>query len=193
MVSAERLLAAQPVQTPDWIAVATDVTNHVHGHCWDRRTRQVMVRVRTAEPADLAALTDIFRRSSLSNERDRPNLLAHPEVLELSETSIAERRTRVATVRGGRIVGFVTTELMADALELEDLFVDPDWMRRGIGLELITDAMATARDRGIDRIVVTANPHAQPFYEKAGFVYDGEAETRFGPAPRMHADVVVEG
>jgi ribosomal protein S18 acetylase RimI-like enzyme len=153
----------------------------------------MMVRVRTAEPADLAALTDIFRRSSLSNERDRPNLLAHPEVLELCETSIAERRTRVATVRGGRIVGFVTTELVADALELEDLFVDPDWMRRGIGRELIMDAMATARDRGIVRIVVTANPHARPFYDKAGFVYDGEAETRFGPAPRMHADVVVDG
>ena len=29
--------------------------------------------------------------------------------------------------------------------------------------------------------------------DRAGFVYDGEAETRFGPAPRMHADVVVEG
>jgi hypothetical protein len=35
------------------------------------------------------------------------------------------------------------------------------------------------------RIEVVANPQAVAFYEAVGFVEDGEAQTRFGPAPRM--------
>jgi hypothetical protein len=30
-----------------------------------------------------------------------------------------------------------------------------------------------------------ANPQAGGFYERVGFVSAGEAQTRFGPAPRM--------
>ena len=94
----------------------------------------------------------------------------------------------VATV-DGMVVGFATTippesGVAADVLELEDLFVDPDWMRRGIGLALVADAVATGRARGAARIEVTANPHALAFYGQAGFVPSGSIETRFGPAAR---------
>jgi hypothetical protein len=41
----------------------------------------------------------------------------------------------------------------------------------------------------VSRIEVTANPHAMAFYERAGFVPDGTAETRFGAAPRMRLDL----
>jgi GNAT superfamily N-acetyltransferase len=74
-------------------------------------------------------------------------------------------------------------------LELEDLFVDPDWMRRGIGLALVADAVATGRARGAARIEVTANPHALAFYGQAGFVPSGSIETRFGPAARMRLEI----
>ena len=36
---------------------------------------------------------------------------------------------------------------------------------------------------------MTANPHAMAFYRSVGFVDDGVAETRFGPAPRMRLSV----
>ena len=70
-------------------------------------------------------------------------------------------------------------------LELEDLFVDPDWMRRGIGRTLLADQVALAESQGIARIEVTANPHADAFYRSVGFVHVGETETQFGPAARM--------
>jgi GNAT superfamily N-acetyltransferase len=87
-------------------------------------------------------------------------------------------RTRVATIEG-RIVGFAT--LVGN--ELEDLFTDPDWMRRGIATALLRDAATR-----VDRIDVTANMHAQAFYEAAGFVRDGLTQTSGGPAHRMHLD-----
>lgn len=148
----------------------------------------VDVQIRTAQVADLEDLGEIFRRSSLANDGDRAMLLANPESLEPNVvTSVHEERTRAAVV-DGRIVGFATVLCVGDAFELEDLFVDPSWMRRGIGLSLVRDAAATARAQGVCRIEVTANPHALAFYEHAGFVEDGTAETRFGPAPRMRLD-----
>ena len=50
--------------------------------------------------------------------------------------------------------------------------------------------MAVARTRGLHRIEVMANLHAKGFYEKLGFVHDGEVMLEFGPGMRMHRDVV---
>jgi N-acetylglutamate synthase-like GNAT family acetyltransferase len=59
--------------------------------------------------------------------------------------------------------------------ELEDLFVDPDWMRRGIATKLVLDALANAREQGIARIDMTANGHALAFYKKVGFAQPRQA------------------
>ena len=146
------------------------------------------VLIRDAQPGDMPALRDVFRRSSLSNDGDRPNLLAHPEVLELGDRAVREGRTRAA-VADEAIVGFASWLGAGDAIEIEDLFVDPGWMRRGIGRALVLDLIAIARGRGIDRVEVTANQHALAFYEKAGFAVYREDATMFGPAPRMRRAV----
>jgi GNAT superfamily N-acetyltransferase len=73
--------------------------------------------------------------------------------------------------------------------EVEDLFVDPDWMRHGAGRALVADLITQARARGVRRVEVTANEHALAFYVKVGFVRAGEAPTPFRPAPRMHRDL----
>lgn len=143
------------------------------------------IAIRHAEGADLDSVRSLYRRSSLSNAGDRATLLAHPDALELSGDAIGQRRTRVATDVDGRIVGFVTVADGPGFLELEDLFVDPDWMRRGVGAALVGDVVAKARRAGIGRIEVTANQHAMAFYRHAGFVYDHDVETRFGAAPRL--------
>jgi GNAT superfamily N-acetyltransferase len=145
--------------------------------------------IRAAAPADVAALRDVFRRSSLSNEGDRANLQAHPDALELSALAVTEGRTRAA-VADDSIVGFATWLDAGDGFEIEDLFVDPAWMRHGIGRALVLDLIAIARGRGVRRVEVTANQHALAFYESVGFAVSHEVATRFGPAPRMHRDVV---
>lgn len=150
--------------------------------------------IRTAEPADVTALRDVFRRSSLSNDGDRANLLAHPDALKFDDTPVGEQRTRVA-LDNDRVIGFATTrvgtpaDFGANAIELDDLFVDPVWMRRGVALSLVADAIAIARANGFARVEVTANPHAMLFYRAAGFIDDGLTETLFGPGRRMHLDV----
>jgi GNAT superfamily N-acetyltransferase len=146
------------------------------------------VTIRNAKVGDMPSLRRVFRESSLSNAGDRPALLAHPEVLDLSDTAVREGRTRVA-IAGNELVGFACIAEADDGIELEDLFVDPDWMRRGVGRELIRDIVRLVQDRGVGRVVVTASVHARAFYENVGFRPDGEVPTRFGPGLRMHLDI----
>ena len=73
-----------------------------------------------------------------------------------------------------------------DAMELEDRFVHPDWMRTGVATRLIADMAERSREEGASRVEVTANPHAMAFYLHAGFLGAGEVETAFGPGTRMY-------
>ena len=140
--------------------------------------------IRLGTPADLAAAAGVYRRASLSDESYRDNLLAHPEYLILGPGGLAEGRTHVA-VEDGSVVGFATWAETAGIVELEDLFVDPDYMRRGIATALVGRIAQVLRARGVERLEVTANPDALEFYRAVGFTGCGVAETDFGPAPRM--------
>jgi GNAT superfamily N-acetyltransferase len=140
--------------------------------------------IRLGVSADLPAASDVYRNASLSNAGDRDNLLAHPEYLVLGPEGLAEGRTYVAE-EGGSLVGLATWIEADGVFELEDLFVDPGWRRRGIAATLVDHIAQVLRARGVQRLEVTANPHAMGFYRAAGFVDCGVADTVFGAAPRM--------
>jgi GNAT superfamily N-acetyltransferase len=140
--------------------------------------------IRLGTPADLAAARGVYRRASLSNAGDRDNLLAHPEYLILGPEGLAEGRTHVAE-EDGSVVGFATWAETAGTIELEDLFVDPGHMRRGIATALVGRIAEVVRARGAERLEVTANPHALGFYRAVGFIDCGTTRTVFGAAPRM--------
>ncbi len=148
------------------------------------------VEIRAGRAGDTAALEGVFRRASLSNAGDRPALLAHPEALQLSEELVGGGRVVVATLSDGTIVGFASTRAIhAATLELDDLFVDPSWMRRGVARALIDAIRVQAAAEGVTHLEVTGNEHALEFYLAAGFVVDGSADTEFGPGLRMHLDI----
>ena len=140
--------------------------------------------IRLGTPADLAAAASVYRRASLSNASDRDNLLAHPEYLILGPEGLAEGRTYVAE-EDGSLAGFATWAEAGGTVELEDLFVDPGYMRRGIATALVGRIAEVLRARGVQRLEVTANPDALGFYRAVGFTGCGVAETDFGAAPRM--------
>ncbi len=148
--------------------------------------------VRTAVSTDLPALQRVFRAASLSNAGDAPMLLARPEFLVFAGEGVAAGRTRVAVAgpRGDRrVVGFVTLAMSEDGPELEDLFVDPGWRRRGIARRLVLDIAATIRQAGHRYLWVTGNPHALEFYLAVGFVESGRVATELGTGLRMYLDL----
>jgi GNAT superfamily N-acetyltransferase len=137
------------------------------------------MRIRRALPGERQALEDLQRRASLANETDRPHLEAHPDAIDLPAEQLVHDDVFVAE-EDGRLAGFAV--LIGG--ELDGLFVEPGLWRRGIGRALVMEAMHEARRRGVS-VGVVANHAALGFYEKCGFVVEGEAQTRFGPALRM--------
>ncbi|TWT36662.1 putative N-acetyltransferase YafP [Posidoniimonas corsicana] len=75
------------------------------------------------------------------------------------------KRPFVAEVEG-RVAGFC--ELDPDG-HIDCLYVDPDFMRRGIASGLIRRAIDAARAAGVDRVYVEASLTARPVFERAGF------------------------
>jgi GNAT superfamily N-acetyltransferase len=149
--------------------------------------------IRTAVAADLPALRQVYRAASLSNVGDAPMLLARPEFLVFIGDGIAAGRTLVAVASrpgSGRVVGFATVAAgQDDGLELEDLFVDPDWRRCGIARHLVRQVVTTARDCGHRRLWVTGNPYALAFYLAVGFVQVDQVSTALSTGLRMSLDL----
>ena len=144
-----------------------------------------MIRIRDAVAEEAEGLEELQRRSSDVWEEYREQLAANLDAIELPQSFIEQGWVRVAVDSDGKPIGFSVVIPTDDQVhELDGLFVEPDYMRCGVGRALVRDAAARAARAGADRLEVTAGP-AQGFYEKVGFQLVGTAETRFGPAVRM--------
>ena len=130
--------------------------------------------LRDARLDEIAALEALQRRASSS------------DAAVLPPDHVRDGRTRVAVDAGDRPLGFAVLLQRDDgSAVLDGLFTDPPHMRRGIGSRLLHDAADRARARGAPRLDVIANPDAVSFYRRHGFADAGQAQTRFGPAPRL--------
>ena len=175
----ERVLPSRHVRDAGPVAARCGLNLGGLGPCCD-----TVAMIRLGTPADLPAATSAYRRASLSNAGDRDNLLAHPQYLILGPEGLAEGRTHVAA-EDGLLVGFATWAEAAGTAELEDLFVDPDYMWRGIAAALVNRIAEVLRARGAEHLEVTTNPHALGFYRAVGFTDCGVAETEFGAGYRL--------
>jgi len=147
--------------------------------------RAGMIRIRDAEAGEAPSLEALQRRSSHVWEAYREQLAAHPDAIELPQAFIDNGWVRVAMADDETPIGFsVVIPTDGSVHELDGLFVEPEYMHRGVGRALVQDAATRTSRAGGECLEVTAGP-AQGFYERVGFDLVGSAQTRFGPAVRM--------
>ncbi len=144
-----------------------------------------LTTIRAARPGEADLLREIHRRASYIWRDDKPHLDANPDIFGVDHTAITAGRVRVAVDNTGKPLGFATWRPTGEAAELDDLFVEPDKMRLGIGTALVDDAAESVRAAGLGRLFVVAHSRTLTFYNRAGFVVQGSAATRFGPALRL--------
>jgi GNAT superfamily N-acetyltransferase len=91
----------------------------------------------------------------------------------------------------GRTVGFATLISEGDLCVLDDLWLEPDWLGRGLGSKLFEACTDRARQLGAKRLEWEAEPNAVGFYEKMGARYLRDSEpTQFGRViPVMGVDL----
>lgn len=143
------------------------------------------MRIRNGGPDERGMLEALQLRASTVSPMYRDAILQHPDSIYLASELLVEGRVRVAE-ESDSLIGFsVLLAPVEAAAELDGLFVEPPWWRRGVGAALIRDAFRLAHAEKAVRVEVTANLLAIGFYEKLGFLHLHETQTRFGPALRM--------
>jgi GNAT superfamily N-acetyltransferase len=158
-----------------------------------------MTEVRAAVPADAQAVARLHVRSWQSAYR---GLIAQAYLDSLEPESWAARymfgrmgfqlpATQVA-VDGSTICGLVTTGLCRDEDlsnfgELMEIYVDPAYLRTGVGRLLIAAARNRLRRVGVTAAalwVLDGNADARRFYERDGWRFDGTHRTStYGDVP----------
>ena len=94
--------------------------------------------------------------------------------------SLRKRLLYVAEVEG-RPVGWAALIPRGEVGWLEDLWVEPAWIGRGLGRILFERVAAEARQRGARRLEWEAEPNAAGFYEHLGGAYVRDSdETEWG-------------
>lgn len=94
-------------------------------------------------------------------------------------------------VEDARPIGFYTLEERNGNAWLENLFVSPAYMGKGVGKGLFLHAVELSRQRGYTTLQLEADPNAVGFYEKMGMYkirerqYEIEGQLRILPTMEM--------
>jgi GNAT superfamily N-acetyltransferase len=124
----------------------------------------VVVTIRAVQPADRERLRELTFESKAHWGYDRDFVRQWAQGLDFE----SEQERWVAEV-DGEIVAWAGLVLPADGTAvLDDLWVDPAWLKRGLGSRLFRLAADRARELGADHLEWGAEPNALGFYEKMG-------------------------
>ena len=131
--------------------------------------------VRRARPEEGGLLTELTVRSKAYWGYDDSFLESARLALEFQASKFLPDFHVYILEAEGQPLGFCSlTFVDSDAVELHDLFIEPRHIGKGYGKELWDYAVNLARSLGFSRLVLTADPHAEPFYARQGAVRIGE-------------------
>jgi len=102
--------------------------------------------------------------------------------LSISPEFIREKPVFVATVQG-ELAGCYSLAPSPGAWALDNLWVLPRFMRRGVGRALVSHALQTAARGGATEVTVDADPNAEAFYLDCGAVRCGEVAAPIAGQP----------
>jgi ribosomal protein S18 acetylase RimI-like enzyme len=105
-----------------------------------------------------------------------PQLTFNSEYFEKNESWTADV--------GGQLAGFYTLLEQNKIAWLENLWVLPEFIGRGVGKALFLHAVGLARQRGYGRLRLEADPNAAGFYEKMGMYKVDERQYEIDGQPR---------
>jgi len=106
-----------------------------------------------------------------------PQLTFTPEYFEMNPSWVAEQdKTPIAFY----------TLLDRDAKAwLENMWILPEFIGRGVGKQIFEHALSQARERGWKSLQLEADPNAAGFYEKMGMRKIGETSYELDGQPRI--------
>jgi GNAT superfamily N-acetyltransferase len=136
--------------------------------------------IRAARPDEGPRLREIAIASKSRWGYEESQVRTWAEQGDFSAEGLAAKHFLVAEA-GGRAVGFASLIPRGELCVLDDLWLEPDWMGRGLGSKLFEACADRAGQLGAKRLEWEAEPNAVGFYEKMGARYLRDSEpTQFG-------------
>ena len=122
-----------------------------------------------ANSSDGELLTEIALISKAYWGYSKENIDSWIEDLTVTSKMILERDV-FKFLDGDTIAGFyILNPLVKDSIELDMLFVLPNFIGKGIGKLLLHHAFSKAKKLGSKFMTLLADPNAVPFYSSQGF------------------------
>ena len=133
--------------------------------------------IRPARIEEASVLWELCVRSKAVWGYDETFMALVRIAFEGMQEQVATGNVWVATRSDGEVAGMVALgpSEQPDTLDLDKLFVEPQWIRTGVGRALMAHAIDEARRRGAKRLTILADPYAAGFYERNGARLLGEA------------------
>jgi GNAT superfamily N-acetyltransferase len=125
------------------------------------------VRIRSARPDEGERLRGIAIAAKSHWGYDPDQVERWAAQGDFSARALAEKQVLVAE-SNGRAVAFAGLAASGEVCVLDDLWVEPTSIGRGIGTTLFEVCVERARDLGAKRLEWEAEPNAVGFYEKLG-------------------------
>jgi GNAT superfamily N-acetyltransferase len=126
--------------------------------------------IRPAQVQEAAVLSNLCFRSKQVWDYDDAFMALCREPLRIKPEEIAAGDVWVAAAPDESIAGIVSLAPGGEpaTLDLDKLFIEPNWIRGGVGRLLLAHAVGEARRRGVTRLTILADPNAAAFYERSG-------------------------
>ena len=143
-----------------------------------------MISIRRIDPREANTLTRIALASKAYwgyprrwMEIWKPELTFSPEYFYINEnwTAILDEAP----------IGFYTLEERNGNAWLENLWVLPEYIGKGVGKALFLHAVELSRERGYRLLQLEADPNAVGFYERMGMYKIGERHSEVEGQPRV--------
>jgi GNAT superfamily N-acetyltransferase len=140
--------------------------------------------IRFAKSKEAPLLSELAQRSKGHWGYDADFLKSCKEELTYNESQLTSPAYcfKLVELNGHKIAGFFALNFLGtDNPELEALFIDPDFIGRGLGKSLLSEAISIAKRNKAKSIRLQGDPFAEAFYLANGAVKVGETESHSIP------------
>ncbi len=141
-------------------------------------------RIRPARADEAELLTDISIRSKAFWGYDA-SFIARCRAIMLVKAGNVESQPHYVAEIDGRVVGFYGFEPEAEGVGLDYLFIENEFIGRGIGRALWDHAATTARNLGHSALIVVSDPNAEGFYLRMGCRRIGTRPSELEPGRQL--------
>lgn len=135
------------------------------------------MKILKADLADNEILTQITKASKAYWGFSKEILLEWEHLLTISREYIEKHRV-YKLVKNGATIGYYSCfNIDEKTLKLDNLFILPEYIGKGLGRILMHHFLEQAQQASLETITLDAEPKAEDFYKKFGFVTVGQLET----------------